>query len=155
MFATSTGGATLKHSPETRQEVLARVAGGESRADVARSLAIHPSQVARWCQAAAAARPQIATLARDRIAHDLQLAMLKCVDRTLELLPHAKSAREAASVMKIMSDMALDWTDGRRGGARDVAGSPAVQFTILGEIPIDERRAALARLIDGADEPHA
>lgn len=144
----------MSYSPAIRQQALARVAAGESKRRVALSLGVHPSQVTRWCLAASDSSPAIDVPVREQIAHDLQVAMLKCAERTLELLPQAESPREAAYATKCLSEVALSWVDPGRRAARGAVSPPPLQFNLFGELPIEERRAALARLIDGADVSH-
>lgn len=110
----------MTHPAAVRQEALARVKGGESANRVAQSIGVNRSQLTRWAKASGESLQQIAPPIKERIGLDLQIAMVKCVERTLELLEDATTPRDTAYAAKCMSDAALDWLYGRKGSTVNV-----------------------------------
>lgn len=121
----------MTHPAAIRQEALARVAMGESMNGVATALGLNPKTVQSWAGAAREKLPEIGLPVKERIGKDLQLAMVACVERTLELLPDAATPRDTAYAAKCMSDAALDWLYGRKGTTLNVDARSGDTNTIV------------------------
>ncbi len=107
----------MAYPSSVRQEALERRALGESFRSIGKSLGCDPSTVEGWHKMAASA--DYSAPAREGIASDSAFALVRAVATLKEQLREAGSSPEylrgTAYAAKCLSDIALDWSEGRKG----------------------------------------
>lgn len=133
-----------------RIDALDLLGMGHSQREVARQLGISQPCVQRWAAASREAITEAPPPVRERIAAEAAEAMDRCIRRTMALLPECEFIRDAAYAAKTMSDIALDWSEGRRGAQVAVSIDARQQILQqLGGLDMAALESYLARLCDG------
>lgn len=145
----------MTHPAATRQEALARVAAGESARSIGQALGIADKTVLRWAEQVPEAMSRIVAPIKEKIADDATIAMVRAVTKLDQLVAEAEpfQLRDVAYSAKALSDIALDWRDGRKGGVvlNDNRDQRTNTLNVFAEMSLDQKRAALARLVGGGE----
>ena len=148
----------MTHPREMRRSALASVLAGKSVRGAALEAGLPQATVQRWVRDTAgvlqAETAHIGSPIKRLLGDDALAAAETAIAAVNEMVAHARKSADPAAYLRdtaysarVMSDIALDWLEGRKGGSVSIDASQ--HATVLPALTLDQARALAYRALGG------